>query len=146
MIAGAGFSNISGKYKNVVFIIKNPRNRNKYWQCYNCYCLLPNIMTDHFPTPTWGLVTVPEDNQVHFEINHGRLLFLEKGGSRTYPYLLLVIYLIFRTEKYNPCNNVPWASNRQVYINTMKTTFDFNFHLYLAFKQHGLSMETKRSC
>ena len=27
---GAGFSNIPGKYENVVFIIKNPRNRNKY--------------------------------------------------------------------------------------------------------------------
>ena len=26
--AGAGFLNIPGKYENVVFIIKNPRNRN----------------------------------------------------------------------------------------------------------------------
>jgi len=30
--AGAGFSNIPGKYENVVFIIKNPRNRKKCFQ------------------------------------------------------------------------------------------------------------------
>ena len=33
--AGAGFSNILGKYENVVFIIKNPRNSNKCFQKYN---------------------------------------------------------------------------------------------------------------
>ena len=32
IFAGAGFSNIPGKYENVVFIIKNPRNRNKCFQ------------------------------------------------------------------------------------------------------------------
>ena len=30
--AGAGFSNIPGKYENVVFIIKNPPNRNECFQ------------------------------------------------------------------------------------------------------------------
>ena len=30
--AGAGFSNIPGKYENVVLIIKNPRNRKKRFQ------------------------------------------------------------------------------------------------------------------
>ena len=30
--AGAGFSNIPGKYENVVFIIKNPRNMNECFQ------------------------------------------------------------------------------------------------------------------
>ena len=30
--AGAGFSNIPGKYETVVFIIKNPRNKNKCFQ------------------------------------------------------------------------------------------------------------------
>ena len=30
--AGAGFSNNPGKYVNVVFIIKNPGNRNKRFQ------------------------------------------------------------------------------------------------------------------
>ena len=30
------------------------------------------------------------------------------------------------------------------YINTMKTTFDFNFDLYQAFKQQHINMETKK--
>ena len=38
IFAGAGFSNIPGKYENVVFIIKNPRNRNK------CFKSNPQIM------------------------------------------------------------------------------------------------------
>ena len=33
-MAGAGFSNIPEKYENVVFIIKNPQNRNKCFQEY----------------------------------------------------------------------------------------------------------------
>ena len=33
--AGAGFSNIPRKYENVVCIIKNPRNRNKFFQTLN---------------------------------------------------------------------------------------------------------------
>ena len=33
-MAGAGFSNIPEKYENVVFIIKNPQNRNKCFQKY----------------------------------------------------------------------------------------------------------------
>ena len=34
------------------------------------------------------------------------------------------------------------------YINTMKTTFDFNFVLYQAFKQHGYTnrMKKERNC
>ena len=31
-MAGAGFSNIPGKYENVVSIKKNPRNRNECFQ------------------------------------------------------------------------------------------------------------------
>ena len=30
-----------------------------------------------------------------------------------------------------------YYSRRRIYINIMKTTFDFNLALYLAFKQHG---------
>ena len=33
-ITGAGFSNIPWKYENIVFIIKNPRNRNESFQKY----------------------------------------------------------------------------------------------------------------
>ena len=32
LMAGAGFSYIPGKYENVVFIIKNPQNRNECFQ------------------------------------------------------------------------------------------------------------------
>ena len=33
------------------------------------------------------------------------------------------------------------------YIKTMNTTFDFNFDLYQAVKQHGyINIEIKRSC
>ena len=32
IFAGAVFSNIPEKYENIVFTIKNPRNRNKWFQ------------------------------------------------------------------------------------------------------------------
>ena len=38
--AGAGFPKIPGKYENVVFINKNPRNRNK---CMKLICMDPTF-------------------------------------------------------------------------------------------------------
>ena len=47
---------------------------------------------------------------------------VSKGGQGDVPY---------------PC--IIWGANTVVgdYINTMKTTFDLNYDLYQAFKQHG---------